>query len=89
MSDPIEQSDGSILRIEVIDTGPGLSLESQKKLFHETIQFNAAEMQAGNGSGFGLYSEYPLCLLLLLVTPPQFQVQSSIVTMVALVSPQS
>jgi signal transduction histidine kinase len=52
-----ENNDGPILRIEVEDTGPGLSLEQQKKLFQESIQFNAAEMQAGNGSGFGLYSK--------------------------------
>lgn len=39
------------------DSGPGLSLEHQKKLFYQTVQFNAADMQAGNGSGFGLYSK--------------------------------
>jgi CheY-like chemotaxis protein len=54
---PVEHPNGSIVRVEVIDTGPGLSEENQRKLFHETIQFNAADMQAGNGSGFGLYSE--------------------------------
>jgi signal transduction histidine kinase len=52
-----EDSEGTVVRIEVIDTGPGLSAEDQRKLFHEAIQFNAADMQAGNGSGFGLYSE--------------------------------
>jgi CBS domain-containing protein len=54
---PNEDPEGTVIRIEVIDTGPGLSEENQRKLFHETIQFNAADMQAGNGSGFGLYSE--------------------------------
>jgi hypothetical protein len=82
----------------VVDTGPGLSLESQRKLFHETIQFNAAEMQAGNGSGFGLYSESFLLLLSfpishnflsLIFFSDQFRVRSLATMMAALESPQS
>jgi signal transduction histidine kinase len=67
LSHPIEHPNGSILRIEVTDTGPGLSDEQQQQLFHEAIQFNAADMQAGNGSGFGLYSK---SLSLSLPSPP-------------------
>jgi signal transduction histidine kinase len=91
-SHPIEQANGSVLRIEVVDTGPGLSLESQRKLFHETIQFNAAEMQAGNGSGFGLYSEsFPIShnFLSLIFFSAQFRVRSLATMMAALESPQS
>eukprot|EP00602_Paraphysomonas_sp_CaronLab_P003234 CAMPEP_0185018422 /NCGR_PEP_ID=MMETSP1103-20130426/1154_1 /TAXON_ID=36769 /ORGANISM="Paraphysomonas bandaiensis, Strain Caron Lab Isolate" /LENGTH=613 /DNA_ID=CAMNT_0027548233 /DNA_START=927 /DNA_END=2768 /DNA_ORIENTATION=- len=43
------------LRIEVRDTGPGISLENQRKLFTQIIQFNAAELQGGGGSGLGLF----------------------------------
>ena len=45
---------GSIL-FSVSDTGPGISKVNQKKLFGEGQQFNANELQAGQGSGLGLY----------------------------------
>ena len=32
--------------------------ENQKRLFSEVIQFNAADLQQGKGSGLGLYSEF-------------------------------
>ena len=45
---------GNIL-ITVTDSGPGLSEEQQHKLFREGVQFNPNELQAGQGSGLGLW----------------------------------
>ena len=44
-----------MLRISVIDSGAGISLENQKRLFTEIVQFNPEVLQGGGGSGFGLY----------------------------------
>ena len=44
-----------MLRISVIDSGTGISLENQKRLFTEIVQFNPEVLQGGGGSGFGLY----------------------------------
>ena len=44
-----------MLRISVLDSGAGISPENQKRLFHEIVQFNPEILQAGGGSGFGLY----------------------------------
>ena len=46
---------GGMLRISVLDSGAGISPENQKRLFNEIIQFNPEVLQAGGGSGFGLY----------------------------------
>jgi signal transduction histidine kinase len=43
------------LRIEVRDSGAGISEENQKKLFGQYVQFNAGKLQQGNGSGLGLW----------------------------------
>ena len=43
------------LIITVTDTGPGISSENQKRLFKEIVQFNPEKLQAGGGSGFGLF----------------------------------
>ena len=43
------------VRIEVQDTGVGMSVEQRRKLFKEVVQFNAMELQNGQGSGLGLY----------------------------------
>ena len=45
---------GSLV-VEVVDSGAGLSAENQQKLFMEGVQFNANALQAGGGSGLGLY----------------------------------
>eukprot|EP01034_Spumella_vulgaris_P027284 gene27284-33981_t len=44
-----------MVRISVIDSGPGISKDDQKRLFHEIVQFNAAKLQKGQGSGLGLW----------------------------------
>lgn len=41
--------------ITVSDSGPGLSTEQQLALFHQGVQFNANQLQAGQGSGLGLW----------------------------------
>jgi signal transduction histidine kinase len=43
------------LIIEVSDTGAGISLENQKRLFTDIVQFNPEILQAGGGSGLGLW----------------------------------
>ena len=43
------------LIITVTDTGPGISSDNQKRLFKEIVQFNPEKLQAGGGSGFGLF----------------------------------
>lgn len=45
---------GSV-RIQVIDTGAGMSQEQVTQLFQDGVQFNVNELQAGGGSGLGLY----------------------------------
>lgn len=41
--------------IRVTDSGPGLSLEQQHLMFGEGVQFNPNELQAGQGSGLGMW----------------------------------
>lgn len=43
-----------LILISVKDTGAGISKENQQQLFQEGMQFNANELQAGQGSGLGL-----------------------------------
>eukprot|EP00602_Paraphysomonas_sp_CaronLab_P009339 CAMPEP_0185037500 /NCGR_PEP_ID=MMETSP1103-20130426/32010_1 /TAXON_ID=36769 /ORGANISM="Paraphysomonas bandaiensis, Strain Caron Lab Isolate" /LENGTH=711 /DNA_ID=CAMNT_0027575499 /DNA_START=90 /DNA_END=2225 /DNA_ORIENTATION=- len=45
----------SVVRIEVRDNGVGISPVNQQKLFGEIVQFNAAQLQNGGGSGIGLW----------------------------------
>ena len=42
-------------RVEVQDTGAGISLSNQKKLFGQYVQFDANKLQKGDGSGLGLW----------------------------------
>jgi two-component system, sensor histidine kinase len=43
------------LVVVVTDTGAGISEENQKRLFNEIVQFNPEKLQAGGGSGLGLW----------------------------------
>jgi signal transduction histidine kinase len=43
------------LRIEVADSGAGISAQNQTKLFGQYVQFNANNLQEGKGSGLGLW----------------------------------
>eukprot|EP00602_Paraphysomonas_sp_CaronLab_P003724 CAMPEP_0185033670 /NCGR_PEP_ID=MMETSP1103-20130426/22844_1 /TAXON_ID=36769 /ORGANISM="Paraphysomonas bandaiensis, Strain Caron Lab Isolate" /LENGTH=1002 /DNA_ID=CAMNT_0027570033 /DNA_START=123 /DNA_END=3131 /DNA_ORIENTATION=- len=42
-------------RIEVSDTGVGLSKENQERVFKEIVQFSPDVLQGGGGSGLGLW----------------------------------
>jgi len=43
------------LQVKVNDTGAGLSTEQMSRLYNDGVQFNVNELQAGQGSGLGLY----------------------------------
>ena len=61
---------GSLLRISVIDTGPGISPSNIHKLFGQYVQFNPSKLQKGGGSGLGLWisksTYYAIYILLVL-----------------------
>jgi signal transduction histidine kinase len=43
------------VRLSVADNGCGISLQNQKKLFGQYVQFDANALQQGKGSGLGLW----------------------------------
>lgn len=43
-----------MFRFEVADTGAGIAPANVPRLFHEVVQFDAAKLQNGGGSGLGL-----------------------------------
>ena len=45
---------GSLI-IEIQDNGAGISIDNQAHLFHEIVQFDPEKLQAGGGSGLGLW----------------------------------
>ena len=53
INETIEQS--GMLVIEVQDSGAGISFENQARLFKEIVQFSPEKLQAGGGSGLGLW----------------------------------
>ena len=44
----------AVLRVQVSDSGVGIKPQNLKRLFHEVVQFDAAKLQDGGGSGLGL-----------------------------------
>ena len=44
-----------MLVIEVKDSGAGIKVEDQSRLFKEIVQFNPEKLQAGGGSGLGMW----------------------------------
>eukprot|EP00597_Dinobryon_sp_UTEXLB2267_P006275 CAMPEP_0170070818 /NCGR_PEP_ID=MMETSP0019_2-20121128/8964_1 /TAXON_ID=98059 /ORGANISM="Dinobryon sp., Strain UTEXLB2267" /LENGTH=405 /DNA_ID=CAMNT_0010279185 /DNA_START=204 /DNA_END=1421 /DNA_ORIENTATION=+ len=44
-----------VWRCEVVDNGAGISTNDQRKVFGEFVQFRKNELQAGGGSGLGLW----------------------------------
>ena len=59
----------SCIRISVSDSGAGISVENQKKMFGQYVQFNAAQLQKGKGSGLGLWISKSKYILLLQRVP--------------------
>ena len=48
-----------VLRVEVVDTGAGIALEDQAKVFGQFAQFNRNELQKGGDlSFFGIPTTY-------------------------------
>jgi CheY-like chemotaxis protein len=43
------------LQIDIVDQGPGIGREEMARLFREGVQFNPNQLQAGQGSGLGLW----------------------------------
>jgi len=53
--DLLQQPRAGSVRISVTDSGAGLSEDQLAKICSEGMQFNANELQAGKGSGLGLF----------------------------------
>ena len=51
----LQQPRAGSVRISVTDSGVGLSAEQLSQICSEGVQFNANELQAGQGSGLGLF----------------------------------
>jgi signal transduction histidine kinase len=51
----IEHKNVGSVTIKVTDSGAGLSKQNLSQLFQEGVQFNANKLQAGGGSGLGLW----------------------------------
>eukprot|EP00607_Mallomonas_marina_P007586 CAMPEP_0182418402 /NCGR_PEP_ID=MMETSP1167-20130531/2846_1 /TAXON_ID=2988 /ORGANISM="Mallomonas Sp, Strain CCMP3275" /LENGTH=613 /DNA_ID=CAMNT_0024592597 /DNA_START=164 /DNA_END=2005 /DNA_ORIENTATION=- len=51
----MDDNEEKFIRIDVKDTGAGISKENQIKLFDNIIQFHAGKLQMGGGSGLGLW----------------------------------
>ena len=51
----LRPSNSKRVRLEIQDTGPGMTKDQRRKLFKEIVQFNPKELQNGQGSGLGLF----------------------------------
>ena len=51
----VEHKNVGSVTIKVTDSGAGLSKQNLLQLFQEGVQFNASKLQAGGGSGLGLW----------------------------------
>jgi signal transduction histidine kinase len=64
----VSYKNSGTLSVEVIDDGAGLTKEQVSSLFQPNVQFNPNELQAGQGTGLGLYiakgTFYVLCVIL-------------------------
>lgn len=49
--------------VEIRDSGAGISVENQERLFNEIVQFNPHELQGGGGSGLGLWISKEIVML--------------------------
>jgi CheY-like chemotaxis protein len=47
--------------VSVADSGAGISVHDQAKVFNEIVQFSPNELQAGGGSGLGLWISKRIC----------------------------
>lgn len=52
---PLELESDHVFRLEVVDSGAGISKQNKKRLFGQYVQFNANALQKGKGSGLGLW----------------------------------
>jgi signal transduction histidine kinase/ActR/RegA family two-component response regulator len=52
---PVRLTRAGSLVVTVTDSGAGISKDNQLHLFREGVQFNANQLQAGQGSGLGLW----------------------------------
>jgi len=52
---PDKSTRAGSLVVRVVDSGAGISKEDQQSLFQEGKQFRANQLQAGQGSGLGLW----------------------------------
>jgi signal transduction histidine kinase len=61
---PVALTRAGSLVVTVTDSGAGISKDNQLHLFREGVQFNANQLQAGQGSGLGLWISHGKCFTL-------------------------